>query len=71
MHMYYYKYMQYILVSYWYYYCIGYASNDWSTSEVPLDQYQERLIIRREEALHKGIYTHTIPCMLYYNVGES
>ena len=26
------------------YYCIGYTSNnDWSTSEIPLDQYQEKL----------------------------
>ena len=54
-------------VSYWYYYCIGYASNDWSTSEVPLDKYQEELNLRRtEEALHKGIYTHIYH--VYYTI---
>ena len=32
------------------YYCIGYTSNnDWSTSEIPLDQYQEKLQERRKE----------------------
>ena len=32
------------------YYCIGYTSNnDWSTSEIPLDQYQEKLQERRRE----------------------
>ena len=32
------------------YYCIGYTSNnDWSTSEIPLDQYQEKLQKRRYE----------------------
>ena len=40
-------------------YCIGYTSdNEWSTSEIPLDQYQEKLRIRRrEEALFEGIHT--------------
>ena len=34
-------------------YCIGYIRNDWSTSEIPLDQYQEKLQRRREwEASH-------------------
>ena len=46
-------------------YCIGYTSdNEWSTSEIPLDQYQEKLRIRREEAL-EGIHTHT--SLLYHN----
>ena len=32
------------------YYCIGYTSNnDWSTSEIPLDQYQEKLQKRWDE----------------------
>ena len=32
------------------YYCIGYTSNnDWCTSEIPLDQYQEKLQERRRE----------------------
>ena len=32
------------------YYCIGYTSNnDWSTSEIPLDQYQEKLQERWDE----------------------
>ena len=31
------------------FYCIGYTSNDWSTSEIPLDQYQEKLQERRRE----------------------
>ena len=32
------------------YYCIGYTSNnDWSTSVIPLDQYQEKLKERRIE----------------------
>ena len=32
------------------YYCIGYTSNnDWSTTEVPLDQYQEKLQERWDE----------------------
>ena len=36
------------------YYCIGYTkryigNNDWSTSEIPLDQYQEKLQERRRE----------------------
>ena len=32
------------------YYCIGYTSNnDWSTSEIPLDQYQDKLQERRSE----------------------
>ena len=32
------------------YYCIGYTSNnDWSTSEIPLNQYQEKLQERRRE----------------------
>ena len=30
-------------------YCIGYTSNDWSTSEIPLGQYQEKLEERRRE----------------------
>ena len=30
-------------------YCIGYTSNDWSTSVIPLDQYQEKLQERRRE----------------------
>ena len=30
-------------------YCIGYTSNDWSTSEIPLDRYQEKLQERRRE----------------------
>ena len=30
-------------------YCIGYTSNDWSTSIIPLDQYQEKLQERRRE----------------------
>ena len=34
------------------YYCIGYTSNnDWSTSEIPLDQYQEKLQERWNELL--------------------
>ena len=45
-------------------YCIGYTSdNEWSTSVIPLDQYQEKLRIRREEALegiHTYPYTHTL-----------
>ena len=46
-------------------YCIGYTSdNEWSTSEVPLDQYQEKLRMRREEAL-EGIHIHT--SLLYHN----
>ena len=33
-----------------FYYCIGYTSNnDWSTSIIPLDQYQEKLQERRRE----------------------
>ena len=32
------------------YYCIGYTSNNnWSTSEIPLDQYQEKLQETRRE----------------------
>ena len=32
------------------YYCIGYTSNDdWSISEIPLDQYQEKLQERRRK----------------------
>ena len=32
------------------YYCIGYTSNnDWSTSEIPLDEYQEKIQERRRE----------------------
>ena len=31
------------------YYCIGYTSNDWSTSVIPLDKYQEKLQERRRE----------------------
>ena len=30
-------------------YCIGYSDNDWSVSEIPLDQYQEKLQERRRE----------------------
>ena len=30
-------------------YCIGYTSNDWSTNEIPLDRYQEKLQERRRE----------------------
>ena len=30
-------------------YCIGYTSNDWSTSVIPLDRYQEKLQERRRE----------------------
>ena len=30
-------------------YCIGYTSNDWSTSLIPLDRYQEKLQERRRE----------------------
>ena len=30
-------------------YCIGYTSNDWSTSVIPLDRYQEKLQERRIE----------------------
>ena len=30
-------------------YCIGYTSNDWSTSVIPLDRYQEKLHERRRE----------------------
>ena len=30
-------------------YCIGYTSNDWFTSVIPLDQYQEKLQERRRE----------------------
>ena len=30
-------------------YCIGYTSNDWSTSVIPLDRYQEKLQKRRRE----------------------
>ena len=45
---------------------IGYISdNEWSTSEIPLDQYQEKLRIRREEALLEGIHTYT--SLLYHN----
>ena len=47
-------------------YCIGYTSdNKWSTSEIPLEQYQEKLIIRRKEALLEGIHIHT--SLLYHN----
>ena len=47
-------------------YCIGYTSdNEWSTSVIPLDQYQEKLRIRREEAILEGIHTHTF--LLYHN----
>ena len=36
------------------YYCIGYTSNnDWSTSEIPLDQYQEKLKKRMLSDFHK------------------
>ena len=36
------------------YYCIGYTSNnDWSTSEIPLDQYQEKLQKRILSDFHK------------------
>ena len=36
------------------YYCIGYTSNnDWSTSEIPLDQYQEKLKKRILSDFHK------------------
>ena len=36
------------------YYCIGYTSNnDWSTSEIPLDQYQEKLRKRILSDFHK------------------
>ena len=31
------------------YYCIGYTSNDWSTSVIPLDRYQEKLQERKRE----------------------
>ena len=31
------------------YYCIGYNDNDWSVSEIPLGQYQEKLQERRRE----------------------
>ena len=31
------------------YYCIGYSDNNWSVSEIPLDQYQEKLQERRRE----------------------
>ena len=48
-------------------YCIGYTSdNEWSTSEIPLDQYQEKLRIRKEEAL-EGIYIHRHTSLLYHN----
>ena len=30
-------------------YCIGYTSNDWSTSVIPLDRYQEKVQERRRE----------------------
>ena len=30
-------------------YCIGYTSNDWSTSVIPLDRYEEKLQERRRE----------------------
>ena len=30
-------------------YCIGYTGNDWSTSVILLDQYQEKLQERRRE----------------------
>ena len=30
-------------------YCIGYTSNNWSTNEIPLDQYQEKLQEKRRE----------------------
>ena len=30
-------------------YCVGYTSNDWSTSVIPLDRYQEKLQERRRE----------------------
>ena len=43
------------IVSYLYHYCIGYTSRDWSTSEVPLDQYEKEL-----RNLREGMYTHTI-----------
>ena len=33
----------YSTVSYYYCYCIGYTSNDWSTSTIPLYHYQEGL----------------------------
>ena len=34
------------------YYCIGYTSNnDWSTSEIPLDQYQEKLLERWDKLI--------------------
>ena len=48
-------------------YCIGYTTdNEWSTSEITLDQYQEKLkIIRREEALFEGIHIYT--SLLYHN----
>ena len=34
------------------------AGDEWSTSEIPLDQCQEKLRIRRKETL-EGIHTHT------------
>ena len=47
-------------------YCIGYTSdNEWYTSEIPLNEYQEKLRKRREEALLEGIHTHT--SLLYHN----
>ena len=46
-------------------YCIGYTSdNEWSTSEILLDQYQEKLRIKwREEGILEGIHTS----LLYHN----
>ena len=45
---------------------IGYINDsEWSTSEIPLDQYQEKLRIRREEALLEGMHTRTT--LLYHN----
>ena len=34
-------------------YCIGYTSNDWSTSEIPLNQYQEKLQERQRREIEQ------------------
>ena len=43
-------------VSYWHLSLwIGYTGNDWSTSEIPLDKYQEKLQERQWEASQNKI----------------
>ena len=51
------------------YYCIGYTSNnDWSTSEIPLDQYQEKLQERRGEWEESQPVQKEIKCQLQEKV---